>query len=80
MGGGGGKTPEVPAPIVQSPAPIPMATSVSPQLTEGQRAKKIAQLKQGVMSTIKTSPQGVSGTGSDLNSQGQPGNKTLGGG
>lgn len=68
MGGGGAKTPELPA--TPAPAPVPQAQNVSPQQTEAQRANKISMLKQGIASTIKTSPQGVSGTGADLQQQG----------
>lgn len=73
--GGGPKTPDVPA--APAPTPTPQPSDTEPQQTEGQRRKKQAQLKKGILSTIKTAPAGVSGTGSDLNSG--SGNKTLGG-
>jgi hypothetical protein len=75
--GGGGKTPDLPA----TPAPTPMPTqptSTQPIQTEGQRAANIAKMKRGILSTIRTSPAGVSGTGSDLGTN-QTGRRTLGG-
>ena len=71
---GGGKTPELPA--TPAPTPIPQPSDVAPQTTESQRASRIAKLRRGIMSTIKTSPYGITGTGSNLTS-GQ-GKKTLG--
>jgi hypothetical protein len=73
---GHAERPELPA--TPPPTPVPMPTDVNPAATEGQRAMKIANLKRGILSTIKTSPSGVTGTGSDLNTQ-QTGKKTLGG-
>jgi hypothetical protein len=76
--GGGGNTPNLPA--TPAPTPIPsQPTSTAPVQTEGQRQKKISNLKKGMMSTIKTSPAGVSGTGSDLDNRNAAGNRTLGG-
>jgi hypothetical protein len=75
--GGGGKTPDVPA--APAPTATPQPSDVAPQQTEGQRQKKISNLKQGMLSTIKTSPAGVTGTGSDLNNRNAAGNRTLGG-
>ena len=73
MCGGGAKTPE--AQPLPAPTPIPQPSNVAPQATEGQRASKIGMLKKGIMSTIKTNPFGVSGTGSNLT---PPGKTTLG--
>jgi hypothetical protein len=75
FGGGGGDTPEVPP--TPAPTPIPQPGAVSPVSTEGQRANKIAQMKKGILSTIKTAPAGTTGAGSDLNQE--IGKKTLGG-
>jgi len=75
MGGGGPKTPELPP--TPAPTPIPQPSDVNPIQTEGQRANRTRQLKRGILSTIKTTPAGIMGTGSDLN-QGQ-GKRTLGG-
>lgn len=70
------KSPDVPA--APAPTATPQPSDVSPQQTEGQRQAKVANMKKGILSTIKTSPQGVTGTGADLNSQNQLGKKTLG--
>jgi len=72
---GSAKTPELPP--TPAPTPVPMPTDVNPQATEGQRASKIANLKRGILSTIRTSPAGITGVGSELNVAG--GKKTLGG-
>lgn len=77
MCGGGGKTPEVPAAPVQSPPPTIQPTNVNPIATEGQRAQRASMMRKGVLSTIKTSPAGIVGTGADLTQQ--EGKKTLGG-
>jgi hypothetical protein len=74
--GGGAKTPELPKTPDPSAMPV-QPSSTSPIQTEGQRASRIKQLKAGMLSTIKTSPQGVSGTGADLGDG--SGKKTLGG-
>jgi hypothetical protein len=61
-----------------TPAPTPMPTPIGDAVnTEGQRADKIKKMKQGMLSTIKTSPAGVMGAGSDLSQN--PGSRTLGG-
>ena len=80
MCGGGGEVPQLPP--TPAPAPVPsVPSSVNPVATEGQRAAKVTQLKKGILSTIKTSPAGVSGTGADLTTQENSGQKkTLGGG
>jgi hypothetical protein len=75
MCGGKQKTPELPA--TPAPTPIPTPTTTEPVVSEDQRANKIRNLKMGIASTIKTSPGGVSGTGSDLSTS--QGKKTLGG-
>jgi hypothetical protein len=61
---GGGSAPSVPAP--PAPAPIPSPSEVSPQQTAEQRANKIKGLQYGLLSTVKTGPQGVTGNGADL--------------
>lgn len=76
--GGGTKTPDVPA--APAPTPTPQPSDVSPQQTEGQRAQKTANMKKGILSTIKTSPAGTTGAGSDLTGASGTGTKkTLGG-
>lgn len=62
---GGGKTPDLPT--TPAATPIPMPSDTASQLTEGQRAGKIKNLKAGIMSTVKTTPQGAIGTGPELN-------------
>ena len=72
---GGTKTPSVP----DAPAPTatPQPSDVSPQQTDEQRRNKQSNLKKGILSTIKTSPSGVSGAGADMENQGT-GKKSLG--
>jgi hypothetical protein len=60
-----------------SPAPIPQPSDVSPITTEAQRAGKIKNLKYGVLSTIKTTPQGAIGTGPELNTAAARGGAAL---
>jgi len=72
--GGSPKTPELPP--TPAPSPVPMPANVEPVTTESQRAQRVKRLRQGILSTIRTTPAGVIGTGSDLN-QGE-GKKTLG--
>ena len=71
---GGTKTPSVPAAPEPTPTPTPPDESVQ---TEQQRQAKAGNMKKGVLSTIKTSPGGVTGAGSDLTTN--TGKKTLGG-
>lgn len=61
---GGGKTPNVPQ--TPAPAPTPMASDPNAQATEQQRINKASKLRQGVYSTVKTTPQGASGAGPEL--------------
>ena len=64
-----------PKPLPASmPAPTP--TNVSPQQTAEQRRNRIQALKFGAMSTIRTSPQGVTGQGADLTTPAAKGAKT----
>ena len=72
---GGKKTPTLP----ETPAPttMPLPSQVNPAQTEQQRQLKLTNLQRGILSTIKTSPSGVSGAGTDLSGTG--GKKTLGG-
>ena len=65
MCGGGKDTPN--DPVAPAPAPTPMPSDVSPTTTESQRANKAAKLKQGIYSTIKTTPKGAVGAGAELN-------------
>jgi len=72
------KKPEIPPP--PPPAPTPISGDVQPEKTAEQKRSKIAALRYGAMSTIKTGGQGLAGTGSNLQAAaGMAGqNKTLG--
>lgn len=72
-GGGGGSPSYEPSPA-PTPAPAPVAapmpstiepTAVAAQTAE-QRRKRVAAVKAGMMSTIKTGPAGMTGVGPDL--------------
>lgn len=57
-----------PAPAVTpaptpAPLPSPTPTAVEASVTAEQRRKKIAAVRYGMLSTIKTSPQGVTPAG-----------------
>jgi len=72
--------PEVtPAPAA---APLPSATptETESQQTAADRRKRIAMVQRGMLSTIKTSPQGITGTGANLYSADNTGKKTTLGG
>lgn len=69
-----GKTPSYqasPAPEV-TPAPVaaPAPSTIEPTevaaQTQQERRRKIAAVRYGMMSTIKTTGQGISGTGANL--------------
>ena len=73
------ETPPPPAPTpLPAPAPQPIPSDVTPQLTAEQRKNRVNALKFGAMSTIKTSPQGIAGTGPDLQTPTASGKKTIG--
>jgi len=75
--GGGAKTPDSPPPApVQSPIPSPTPSNTEMANTADQRRSKIAAMRFGMLSTIRTSPQGIVGAGADLTAQG--GKKSLG--
>lgn len=58
-------TPQAVPPI--SPPPTITPTNVSDvSAQETARKQRVAQLRYGFASTIKTSPQGITGTGSDV--------------
>lgn len=78
-GGGGNDNPPAPTPTpAPAPVPSPVPTDVSPQKTAEQRINRIKALKFGALSTIKTSPQGVAGAGSDLYTPTATGKKVVG--
>lgn len=64
-----GKQPEIPAlEPIPTPAPSPTVTPsvVSAQSAEAVRKNRLKSIRTGLASTIKTSPMGVTGSGSDL--------------
>jgi hypothetical protein len=67
--------PPPPPPSLPPPAPTPIPSEVAPQQTAEQRRNRVNALKFGAASTIKTSPQGLTGQGSDLTGTGK---KTIG--
>lgn len=62
--GGKSSTPDIPAP--PAPTPVPTPSDVSPQQTAQQRANQVSQLRYGILSTIKTGGQGITGVGPEL--------------
>ena len=54
--------PPAPAP---SPMPVPVPSEVAAQTAEAKRAK-VAAMRFGLLSTMKTGPGGVTGAGPDL--------------
>lgn len=73
---GGVKAPSLPN--TPAPAPMPTPTDASAIQTEGERSRRISNLKRGILSTIKTSPQGTMGKGPELNTGIGQGKTTLG--
>lgn len=62
MGGAKPPSPTPPPP----PAAVPTPNDTNPELTADQRSKKLAAMRFGMLSTIKTGPGGVTGSGADL--------------
>ena len=64
----GNKNPPSTPPPTPPPAPLPAAvpSDVNPQLTAQQTQNKLSALKFGALSTVKTTPQGTTGAGPDL--------------
>lgn len=83
-----GGTPKIEAPPVPAVEPAPKVEPVpspvaerSPEPTAiaaAEKRRKIAAIRAGVMSTIKTSPRGITGLAPDLTAIGDTGKKTLG--
>lgn len=48
------------------PLPPPVPTEVTPLRTAEARRKRVAAVRYGILSTIKTSPLGIVGAGVDL--------------
>lgn len=59
-----------------APSPTPTFSDPNPQATAEQKRSKIAALKYGMMSTMKTGGRGVTGKGSDLAIPAAEGKKT----
>ena len=68
--------PIAPAPKI-APLPSPSPTETPSAVTAQQRREKIANLRFGLLSTIRTSPRGITGTGANLATTGA-GKKKLG--
>lgn len=76
---GSSKTPSVPA----TPAPAPTPSVIPPSDVEGkasesERRRKLERMRSGIVSTIKTSAKGLTGSGADLMSQTLVGKDKLG--
>ena len=65
-----------PAPKL-SPLPSPSPSKTESAVTSQQRRSRIASLRFGLLSTIRTSPRGITGQGADLATTGA-GKKKLG--
>jgi hypothetical protein len=59
---------QAPPPAAPPPAPVPspQPSDPNPALTAEQRQSKVAAMKFGALSTIKTGPRGVTGAGPEL--------------
>ena len=68
--------PRPPAPPPPRASPTP--SDVAPQTTSEQRRARLNALKFGAMSTIKTSPLGITGRGPELQTPAATGSKTIG--
>ncbi|MGB1031737.1 MAG: hypothetical protein ACPGWM_03940 [Flavobacteriales bacterium] len=67
FGGSSKKEPTpAPPPPPPAPAPVPQPADTSPQNTADQKRSGVEAAKAGLISTIKTTPQGVTGKGPDL--------------
>ena len=66
FGGGGGSTPDVPAPPPVAPAPV--ATETAPGASVQGRQRQVQLMKYGSLSTIANAggAAGITGTGADL--------------
>ena len=60
------------------PKSAPTPSDVAPQTTSEQRRARLNALKFGAMSTIKTSPLGITGRGPELQTPAATGSKTIG--
>ena len=74
---GGPKKQDYTVPPPPAPAPIPQPSEISPQVAEQKRAR-VAAMRFGLLSTVKTGPGGVTGAGPELSPTGATGKKLLG--
>jgi hypothetical protein len=62
-----GSKPKAPAVTpAPAPSPIPAPSESSPQGVDAERRSRLKKLRHGLMSTIKTSPRGLTGEGAEL--------------
>lgn len=62
-----------------APSPTPTPEDTNPTQTAQQKRQKLAGLRYGAMSTVKTSGQGITGTGANLSTPAATaGQKTIG--
>ena len=66
---GGSTKPQAPPPT-PAPAPVPTPEQTSPTAANDSRAEMLKRMRFGLVSTIKTSPRGITGTGPDLTAGG----------
>ena len=64
--GGKTKTPAVQAAPAPSPTPTITPSESESMMSESERRNRLKRLRSGMASTIKTSPKGVTGEGTDL--------------
>lgn len=63
---GSTKTPEIKQPEPMSPSPSPVEPTEVAAVTQEERRKKLAKMRFGLASTIKTSPRGLVGQAANL--------------
>lgn len=73
---GSPKTPQVQAAPTPAPTPIVQPSEVSPQAQQEARRKRLETVRAGLLSTIKTSPKGLTGNQADLQAPSLLGQKT----
>ncbi len=66
--GGSSKSPAPPPP--PAPAPVPTPEQASPNAGNDARQAMLQRMRFGLVSTIKTSPRGITGSGPDLTASG----------
>lgn len=74
-----GKKQKYPEPKLPDPSPTPVSPSeVESNVSADERRQKLERMRRGLVSTIKTSSRGLTGTGPDLATQTLTGKNTLG--